>query len=72
MLKLPEDNERARLALGFAFGFSVLFVYFILSLSLAFGKVTKDTSYGLDMLLQAMASLGSLFCAWAFSQKSKD
>lgn len=68
---LPEDNERARLVLAYTFGFSVLATYFTLALCIALGKVDKDTSYGLDIVLSALGPLGGLFCGWAFGTSSK-
>lgn len=63
---LPQDENRLRLVLSFAFGFSVLAVYFILAISIAIGHVQKETSYGLDLVLQALGPLGGLFAGWAF------
>lgn len=63
---LPKDNERLKIILGFSYGFAVLFVYGTLALVIAIGHVSKDTSYGLEIVLAALGPLGGLFAGWAF------
>lgn len=63
---LPEDETRLRIILGFSFGFAVLGVYFTLAMSIGLGKVDKESSFGLDLVLQALGPLGGLFAGWAF------
>lgn len=66
---LPEDNDRMEIVLGYTFGFSVLAVYFILSLVIAIGHVQKETSYGLDVVLPSLGPLGGAFVGWAFGRQ---
>lgn len=63
---LPQDEARLRILLGYGYGFAVLVVYFALAMILALGKVEKETSYGLEMVLVALGPLGGSFVGWAF------
>ena len=50
------------------FGFSILAVLATVSLIIALGKVSQDTSYGLEIVLGALAVLSGGFAQWAFGQ----
>jgi len=55
-----------------AFGFSILAVIAAVSLIIALGKVSQETSYGLEIVLGALAVLSGGFAQWAFGQGTKD
>ena len=63
---LPDDNERLQILLGFSFGFGLLICFFVLALIIGLGHVAKESSFGLELVLQAMGMLGGLFGGWAF------
>jgi len=71
-MKLSELTDyRLKVLLGFGFGLTLLMVYFTLAIVLAVGHITKDESYGLDIVLAALGPLGGLFCGWAFGVGTK-
>ncbi len=49
------------------FGFALLAVIVSLAVVIALGKVEKDTSHGLELLLGCLATLSGGFAQWAFS-----
>jgi hypothetical protein len=71
MTFLPEDEGRLRLVLGFGFGFAVLLFNFILALAIGLGKVHKDTSYGLELVLGSLGTISGAFATWAFGMMQK-
>jgi hypothetical protein len=66
------SDERLKTILGFSFGFSILAVYFSLSLAFGLGEIKADTSYGLQDVLKGLEPLGVLFCGWAFGMASRE
>ena len=66
MSLLPADTSRLKVMLGFVFGFSLLFILGWLAFHIALGKVEMQTSYGLDLLIGALATLCGSFANWAF------
>jgi len=58
------DNERLKIILGFAFGFSVLFVLAFLGVRIALGKVEENTSYGLLPIVTSLSTLAGGFATW--------
>ncbi len=62
------SDERLRILLAYAFGFSTLFVYGMLALAIAIGHIEEKTSYGLPIVLGALGPLGGAFVGWAFGQ----
>jgi len=57
--------------LKMVFGFSVLAVLAAVALIIALGKVSQDTSYGLEIVLGALAVLSGGFAQWAFGQSTE-
>lgn len=54
-----------------AFGFLLLTVVAGLAITIALGKVEKDTSHGLEIVLGCLATLTGSFANWAFSNKGE-
>jgi cytochrome c biogenesis protein CcdA len=54
------------------FGFSILLVLAVLAAIIAVGKVEQDTSFGLQIVLGALAVLSGGFAQWAFGHEGKD
>lgn len=67
---LPQDNDRLKILLAYTFGFTVLFVYAILAISIAIGHVEEKTSFGLREVLSNLGPLGGGFAVWAFGAAS--
>jgi hypothetical protein len=53
------------------FGFGVLLVMATLALFIALGKVHQESSYGLDIVLGALAAQAGAFGQWAFSSPNQ-
>lgn len=51
------------------FGFGLLLLISILAAVIAIGHVTKEGSYGLDIVLGSLATLTGGFAQWAFGRK---
>ena len=66
------SDERLRVLLAYAFGFTTLLVYFILAMTIAVGHIEEKTSYGLPIVLGALGPLGGAFVGWAFGTSRKD
>ena len=54
------------------FGFGLLLLLSILAIIIALGKVEQATSYGLNIVLGALATLSGAFSQWAFSNEKKE
>jgi hypothetical protein len=50
------------------FGFAILVVLAVLAGIIAVGKITQESSYGLEIVLGALAVLSGGFAQWAFSK----
>jgi len=53
------------------FGYLVLVVLAVIALIIALGRVSQDTSYGLEIVLGALAVLSGGFAQWAFGPSAK-
>jgi cytochrome c biogenesis protein CcdA len=53
------------------FGFALLFVLAALAAIIGLGKVLKDSSYGLEIVLGSLATLAGQFAQWAFSRPAE-
>jgi hypothetical protein len=51
------------------FGFCLLGILAILSISIAFGKIEESTSFGLQPILNALSGLSGAWAVWAFAKK---
>jgi hypothetical protein len=51
------------------FGFMLLVLLAVLAAIIAIGKVEQNTSYGLQYILGALATLAGGFAQWAFQSK---
>jgi hypothetical protein len=51
-------------------GFVLVFMLFILSETIALGKVDPSTSFGLPTLLECFKTLVTVFATWAFTKYS--
>jgi len=54
------------------FGFFLLVLLAVLASIIALGKVEQQTSFGLQYILGALATLAGGFTQWAFSSKRDD
>ena len=57
------------------FGFSMLVMLAAIATVIALGRVEQETSYGLDQIIIALATLSGGFAQWAFrteGQKKDD
>jgi hypothetical protein len=52
------------------FGFLLLLIIASLAAIIALGKVDKETSYGLEMILGCFTTLTGAFAVWAFSKQN--
>jgi hypothetical protein len=50
------------------FGIVLLFIIAALATIIALGKVDKDTSYGLEIILGCFTTLTGSFAIWAFGK----
>lgn len=62
------SDERLKIVLAYAFGFSTLIVYGMLAMVIAIMHIEEKTSYGLPIVLGALGPLGGAFVGWAFGQ----
>lgn len=62
------SDDRLKVILAYAFGFSTLFVYGMLAMVIAIMHIEEKTSYGLPIVLGALGPLGGAFVGWAFGQ----
>jgi hypothetical protein len=62
------SDERLKVVLAYAFGFSTLIVYGMLAMVIAIMHIEEKTSYGLPIVLGALGPLGGAFVGWAFGQ----
>ena len=62
------SDDRLKVVLAYAFGFSTLFVYGLLAMVIAIAHIEEKTSYGLPIVLGALGPLGGAFVGWAFGQ----
>jgi hypothetical protein len=62
------SDERLKVILAYAFGFSTLIVYGMLAMVIAIMHIEEKTSYGLPIVLGALGPLGGAFVGWAFGQ----
>lgn len=62
----PDPGWIPFLKLGF--GFVLLLIMGALSLAIALGHVEMSTSYGLNIILGGMLTLGGAFAGWAFKE----
>jgi hypothetical protein len=53
------------------FGFGLLLIIAGLAGVIALGKVEKDSSYGLEIVLGCLTTLTGGFAVWAFSKKEE-
>ena len=53
------------------FGFCLLGILALLSVSIAFGKIEEPTSFGLQPILNALSGLSGAWAVWAFSTKGE-
>jgi len=60
------SDERLRIVLAYGFGFSTLFVYALLAMTIAVAHIEEKSSYGLPIVLGALGPLGGAFVGWAF------
>jgi len=63
--------NRAEL-LRLIFGYFIFAAIVVLAALIALGKVSKDSSYGLDFLLGAITLMAGGWTQWAFSKDHKD
>jgi predicted anti-sigma-YlaC factor YlaD len=70
MTLLP-DNERLKIMLGHAFGYMVLFATVSIAVVIVIRKVEPTSSYGLEIVLGALAAFGGGYTNWAFSQRKE-
>jgi hypothetical protein len=54
------------------YGFSLLAALVALSLVLAIGHVQKETSYGLEIILDGITGLSIAYSAWIFSDRAPE
>jgi hypothetical protein len=54
------------------FGFALLSVICALAIVVALGKVERDTSHGLEIILGCITTLSGGFAAWAFGVTNKN
>jgi hypothetical protein len=62
------SDERLKVVLAYAFGFSTLIVYGMLAMVIAIMHIEEKTRYGLPIVLGALGPLGGAFVGWAFGQ----
>jgi hypothetical protein len=53
------------------FGFAILFVIAALACVIGLGKVEKESSYGLEIILGCLSTLSGGFAAWAFGATTR-
>jgi len=65
------SDDRLEIILGYSFGFIVMIANFVLAIAIALGHVTKEGSFGLEIVLASFGTLGGAFVGWAFGKSKR-
>jgi len=69
---MPTPDRRWIDYIKLAFGFALLFAFTALAIIIGLGKVESATSFGLGIVLTAMAQFGNAWGQWAFKVRDKE
>jgi hypothetical protein len=68
MINIPAPDPKWLPFMPWIFGILITLIVGTLAAAIAFGKVDKDTSYGLEYLLGSLSSVLVSFGTWAFGR----